>query len=135
MENLYIVLLIMVIVLISVLSYSLYTINKRNNIRYNIERLKFTREFMKDIDSTIVSETIRKIKYATMLDQKLIPRDFDEFIEEICKNVYEAYEKKIYTNKNILYDHAYIFKYIHNKSVMIYSEYLMDSSIGGNTEE
>lgn len=134
MDKLYITTTISIILFIILASYLMYTISKKNRIRYDVERMRFTKEFLKDLDNTIIVETIRKIKYSTMLGEKLIPRDFDNFITEISNNVYNAYDKKIYTNKNMLYNRKYIFKYIHNKSVIIYYDYLFDVQTD-NTEE
>ena len=134
MNDLYVIATITIILCIIVASYLMYTISKRNRIRYDVERMRFTKEFLKDLDNTIIVETIRKIKYSTMLGEKLIPRDFDEFITEICNRVYKAYDKKIYTNKNMLYDRKYIFRYIHNKAVIIYYDYLFESEVD-NTED
>lgn len=135
MENLYNIGLISIIILILTTSYTVYNISKRNKIRYDVERMRFTKDFLKDLDNTIIMETIRIIKYSTMLDEKMIPRDFDEFISKICDNVYNAYEKKIYKNSNILYNKEYIFRYIHNRTVIVYYEYLSDNQIDGNTGE
>ena len=126
------IILIYSIVFLSSILYVYYLYIKS---KVNINKLRISKALLKDIDELIIIESLNKIKYSHMLGEKHITRDFDNYVTDITKSVYEAFKKKIYNDKNIIYEDEYIFKYIHNKTVIIYYEYLIENDNNKDTNE
>lgn len=134
---LYIQIYIYLLLLLLLLMIGLLVYNKSNLLKINkdIKEIEYNKELFKMIDELIIMHSLNKLKYSHMLGEKLIPRDFDDYVDDTARAVFRSIKKKCYLNKNIMYEPEYIFKYIHNKTVITYYDYITNDANTKNNED
>lgn len=88
------------------------------------ERIVFTNDLLTFIDDTITTELINEKRFDIFLNQKSKNLDFDKVIERVSTNTFNAIQKDILIDPNLIVTHEYLMRYIQKKTFIAYFTYI-----------
>lgn len=124
-----IVLFILLIAIIVSIIFMIRSLNKKSEITSSEEidkldndaKLHFSKELLLFIDNLIEIEINNKLKDEILLHKKIDIREADVDINAIADTVYQALDKKIYSNDNeTILNVEYIMTYITRRTLLLY---------------
>lgn len=88
------------------------------------DRIKYTNDLLLFIDNTITSELLNEKRFDIFLHQQNKNLDFDEVIKKVSSNTFNAIQKNIFMDENLMVTPEYLMRYIQKKTFITYFTYI-----------